>query len=382
MTCFLLGVPTGVWAAEDGHAKTCDSEWREKASSADVKDLDDDWGRLFHAFCEDDQVGSLKLAVSNNPRLKSSGYLRRKGLEASPAKLLESKPAAELKTEGEKKDAKKTGWYISFTIGLAFSGPLSNIDHTGVNKDSFCYPDDLCFGDDSSPPISGYRWSSQLKLKESGLAGPTGFFIGYAKNGIRIDLSYQMDDNELEQASAVELKKLVGAEYLPVDKNPESPVAVSVISRMGKMAVKTVGLNGYYDLPRYRKLMPYVGLGVGFGFPKVTGAHFSAKYDKRDDLETEIVFDPPLSFYNVVTDPNFSDAFLTTVMFHTGVDFDLEALVDIGLRFTFSHMEGFEDRSHYYIHPMNSYVQSDPLSFTDTFGRTRKWRLDFVATWK
>ena len=384
--CLLLGFSMG--AAGDDDSEVCGPRWWERASLADVKELaKDPGGGGAHTACGVGRAGFLDLAAQHGPDPEIIDYPRGRGAGASPAALPGPKPAARTlskeEKEGNGKYRKKSGWYLGFTMGPAFNNDISGIDHTGSNRDSFCYPDDLCFGDESSPPISGHRWSSELTLEDNAQPGSQSFTVGYAGKRVRFDLSYHIDSNSLERTTEVSLEKLVLSEYLPVVRNPESNVVLDVNTSMGRMDVRTFGLNTYYDFPRLRWVTPYVGIGAGLGFTEVTGARYSAKYRQTGGPQAEVVFDPPLHLYNVDTDDsNLHGNFLPTIMVHTGVDFDLGEMIDVGLRLTLSDMGGFEDQSHYSAHPMSSSAGGDPFPFTDAFGRTRKWRLDFIFTLK
>ena len=257
-------------------------------------------------------------------------------------------------------EAGQSGWYFSVGTGLALS---SSIDQEGWNRDTVCYPTDPCFVADPVPELSGYRWRYAIDAD----AG-TGFEVtfGRALGRLRLEIAASQSKNNIEQ-------EFVSLEYL--DGSPwtgREGVVSNDVASIGDLTTRIVALNVYRDFSAaHRALTPYIGAGLGAAFVKVSDVQYTNDY--QDTAESPPVYDPPLSFYNSVTDVDYSDT-VAACRLHAGVDCNLNDRMLLGAKLTYTLVDDMADTGIYASHPMQQ--EGDP-PFTNqtTFDAAHSWSI-------
>ena len=258
-------------------------------------------------------------------------------------------------------EAGRSGWYFSAGTGLALS---SGMDQVGWNRDTVCYPTDPCFVADPVPALSGYRWRYAIDAD----AG-TGFEVtfGRALGRLRLEVSASQSKNNIEQ-------DFVSLEYL--DGSPwtgrEGTVVSNDVASIGDVSTRIVALNVYRDFSAaHRALTPYIGAGLGAAFVKVSDVKYTNDY--QDTAESPPSYDPPLSFYNSITDVDYSAA-VAAGRLHAGADYEVNDRMLLGAKLTYSLVDDIADTRAYASHPMQQ--EGDP-PFTNqtTFDAAPSWSL-------
>lgn len=258
-------------------------------------------------------------------------------------------------------ETERSAWYISGGVGVNWTGDM---DQVGWNRDTYCYPDscnDPGRSQDSSEvsTIPGYRWSYNLDV---GVGSAFEIAIGRAFNRLRLEISAAQRKNDVDQ-------QFTGITYLNGRQTYPRPEGNNVVSnsmaRIDDLTTRTLSFNAYYDfLDTLPMITPYLGVGLGVAFVKISGVYFSSDYKDPDDSERD------LSFYNSRKDSDESDAVLVGNLY-AGADYSLTDETLLGLKFTYSMMDDVEDTGDYLYHP----VHEDNPAFTshENFSGPRQW---------
>ena len=262
----------------------------------------------------------------------------------------------------------RSGWYIGGDIG---SNRASDMDQEGWNRETTCYPTDACFDADPVPAIPGYRWRYDID------AAPGAAFellAGRIFNRTRLELSLARRKNNTDQM----FRGITYYDGTPGEKRRGSTVASNARNSIDNLTVHTLALNAYYDFPDvYRGISPYVGLGLGPAFVKVSGVHFSTHYE--DTSGNAQAYDPPLSFYDSRQEADLRDTVLAGHL-HAGADCNLKDRILLGLKLTYSMVGDIASAGGYSVHPFH---ERDPdftnhNTFTGPHYRTLSFTVKFL----
>ena len=260
-------------------------------------------------------------------------------------------------------ETERSGWYIGGGIGVNWADDMKQV---GWNRDTYCYPDS-CDNPGRSQDIMGvsipgYRWSYDLDM---GIGSAFEIAVGRAFNRWRLEISAAQRKNDIDQ-------QFTGITYL--DGRPTSTYSTSKniraesnsMARIDDLTTRTLSLNAYYDfLDTLPRITPYLGVGLGVAFVKVSGVYFSSDYKDMSN--------PPrgdLSRYNSRKNTDESDTVLVGNLY-AGTDYSLTDETLLGLKFTYSIMDDVEDTGGYSYHPVH---QANP-AFTshESFSGPRQW---------
>lgn len=254
------------------------------------------------------------------------------------------------------------GWYFSIGTGLALS---SVMDQEGWNRDTVCYPTDPCFVADPVPELSGYRWRYAIDAD----AG-TGFEVtfGRALGPLRLEVSASQSKNNIEQ----EFASLEYFDGSPWTGREGGTVVSNDVASIGDLTTRIVALNVYRDFSAaHRALTPYIGAGLGAAFVKVSDVKYENDY--QDTAESPPVYDPPLSFYNSITDVDYSDT-VAAGRLHAGVDYAVNDRMRLGAKLTYTLVDDIADTGVYESHPMQQ-AGDPPFINHTTFDAAHSWSL-------
>ena len=122
------------------------------------------------------------------------------------------------------------------------------------------------------------------------------------------------------------------------------------VASIGDFTTRILALNVYRDFAAaHRALTPYIGAGLGVAFVKVSDVQYTNDY--QDTAESPPVYEPPLSFYNSITDVNYSDTVVAGRL-HAGVDCDLNDRMLFGAKLTYTLVDDMADTGVYDSHPI------------------------------
>jgi len=250
-------------------------------------------------------------------------------------------------------------WYVAVSGGGAGSNGLGQ---EGWNRDSLCYPDMACFGQEPPAAISGYRWRYDIDL-DNGAAFElaAGRRIGRA----RLELAAGQQRKRADQ----QFTALSYYDGSPLPPPPDTPVDANARTRIDRVNLRQLSVNAYYDFPgAWGALSPYLGVGLGRAQVEIAGLHYSSEYQATGAAAT--VFDPPLEFYNSEQNADLKDNVLLWRL-HAGADYALSSHTLLGLKLTWSGTRSFEATAGYDTHAQH---QSDPgFANTNSFGGIRHW---------
>ena len=254
----------------------------------------------------------------------------------------------------------RSGWYFSAGPGLALN---SGMNQEGWNRDTVCYPTDPCFVADPVPELSGYRWGYAI---DADAGAEFEVALGRALGPLRLEVSASQSKNNIEQ-------EFVSLEYL--DGSPwigREGIVSNDVASIGDLTTRIVALNVYRDFAAaHRALTPYIGIGLGAAFVKVSDVKYENDY--QDTAESPPIYDPPLSFYNSIQDVDYSDT-VAAGRLHAGADYAINDRILIGAKLTYTLVGDIADTAVYESHPMQQ--EGDP-PFTNqtTFDATHSWSL-------
>ena len=244
----------------------------------------------------------------------------------------------------------------------------SDMDQEGWNRDAICYPTSACFDANPVPEIPGYRWRYDIAA-----AAGAAFELsaGHMFNRTRLELSLAQRKNNLDQL----FRRITDYDELPMEDRRGGSVVSNSQASIDYLTVRTLALNAYYEFPEtFGRISPYLGAGLGPGFVKVSGLHFSTDYEDTSGNAT--AYDPPLSFYNSRQDADLSDTVLAGHL-HAGADYSLNDKTVLGLKLTYSMMGDIEARGGYSLHPFHE--REPGLSNHNTFTGARSWTLTLTV---
>ena len=234
----------------------------------------------------------------------------------------------------------RSGWY--FSAGLGNSGG-DDFQQVGFNRDTFCYPDAACFASGPNNSVAGYQWSYDIALDQ----GPSfelsiGKYLGRA----RVELALSQQTNDTEQIFSG-ITYLDGSPVLPLaGGNVDSNVKPSIDHRQ----LQSLSVDVFVDLPDIAQVFtPYVGIGLGRGTVTIADVRFSSEF--RNEVDTDKMYSPALSFYNSRQDEDLTST-TSILRLHLGADYALSYRTAVGLKFTYLITEDVNTVGHYETHPM------------------------------
>lgn len=226
------------------------------------------------------------------------------------------------------------GWYVAVGVGASRAATMKQAGH---NRDTTCYPDDDCHHLPGGMP-TGYRWFYDLH-PDTGAAFELA--VGRTFRPIRLELAASRQMIDLEQA-------FTGATYL--DGSTIMPVADSGYASTSRgsvddLTIHTLSLNVYYDVPLARsRVTPYLGVGLGLSFAKLSGLHYQSQYVCTDDTRCERP-----ERYNGRQDVDLSDT-VPSAHLHAGADYRLSDRLLLGLKLSYSLADDMGSRDGYVYH--------------------------------
>ena len=259
-------------------------------------------------------------------------------------------------------EAGRSGWYFSVGTGLALS---SGMDQEGWNRDTVCYPTDPCFVADPVPELSGYRWGYAI---DADAGTEFEITLGRALGSLRLEISASQSKNNIEQ----EFTSLEYFDGSPWTGREDGTVVSNDVASIGDLTTRILALNVYRDFSAaHRALTPYIGAGLGAAFVKVSDVKYTNDY--QDTAESPPIYDPPLSFYNSITDVDYSDM-VAAGRLHAGADYAVNDQMRLGVKLTYTLVDDIADTGAYESHPMK---QGGDPSFTNhtTFTAEHSWSL-------
>ena len=176
-------------------------------------------------------------------------------------------------------EAGRSGWYFSVGTGLALS---SGMDQEGWNRDTVCYPTDPCFVADPVPALAGYRWGYAIDADAGTEVDVT---FGRALGSLRLEVSASQSKNNIEQ-------EFVSLEYFdgsPWTGREDGTVVSNDVASIGNLTTRIVALNVYRDFSAaHRALTPYIGVGLGAAFVKVSDVKYENDYQDTAESPPEL----------------------------------------------------------------------------------------------
>ena len=220
-----------------------------------------------------------------------------------------------------------SGWYVGAGLGI---NKMSSLEQAGWNRDSVCYPDDDCAHVGGVP--QGYRWYYDLDAADGAAFEIS---LGRAFAALRLELSFTQRNNDLKQAFA-------GITYLDgslrrsaENSNYESRSSAGV----DDLTTRTISLNAYYDfLSPGSRFVPYLGLGAGVSFLKLSGLYFQSWYSCKNPAAD---CDRP-ERYNGHQDESLSDRVFSAHL-HAGLDYRLNEKMRVGVKLSYAMMDDMAD---------------------------------------
>lgn len=259
-------------------------------------------------------------------------------------------------------ETERSAWYVGGGIGVNWTGDMKQV---GWNRDTYCYPDSCdnpgLSQDISGVSIPGYRWSYDLDV---GVGSAFEIAVGRAFNRLRLEISAAQRKNDVDQQFAG-ITYLDGREtstYTPSEEKNKG-VASNGMARIDDLTTRTLSFNAYYDfLDTVPMMTPYLGVGLGVAFVKISGVYFSSDYKDTKDPSRD-----DLAFYNSRRDVDVTDTVLVGNLY-AGADYSLTDETLLGLKFTYSMMDDVEHTGGYLYHPVGT-------NFTahENFSGPRQW---------
>ena len=259
-------------------------------------------------------------------------------------------------------EAGRSGWYFSIGTGLALN---SGMDQEGWNRDTVCYPTDPCFVADPVPALSGYRWGYAI---DADAGTEFEITLGRALGSLRLEVSASQSKNNIEQ----EFASLEYFDGSPWTGREDGTVVSNDVASIGDLTTRILALNAYRDFSAaHRALTPYIGAGLGAAFVKISDVKYTNDY--QDTVESPPVYDPPLSFYNSVTDVDYSDT-VAAGRLHAGADYAVNDRMLLGAKLTYTLVDDIADTGVYDSHPMQQ-AGDPPFTNQTTFSAAHSWSL-------
>ena len=255
----------------------------------------------------------------------------------------------------------RSGWYIGGGIGANWT---SRMDQEGWNRDTYCYPDSgSCAAPGPSADIPGYRWMYDLDL-DAGTAFEIS--VGRMFNNWRLELSAAQRNNAIDQ----QFKDITYSDGRRDPAPPRNNVQSNAMARIDDLTTRTLSVNAYYDFTNvFKRITPYVGVGLGVAFVEISGVHFSTRYEDTTDPARN------LSGFNSTQDADLSDTVFVG-NFYGGADYSLTAETLLGVKLTYSLMGDLEHTGTYSVHPMHA--QDPAFPNHNTFSGPRQFSVMFT----
>lgn len=252
-------------------------------------------------------------------------------------------------------ETERSAWYVGGGIGVNWTGDMKQV---GWNRDTYCYPDSCdnhgLSQDISGVSIPGYRWSYNLDV---GVGSAFEIAVGRAFNRLRLEISAAQRKNDVDQ-------QFTGITYLdgrPTYRRSEDNIRSNSMARIDDLTTRTLSFNAYYDfLDTLPRITPYLGVGLGVAFVKISGVHFSSDYKNTSDTSED------LSSYNSYRDVDVTDTVFVGSLY-AGTDYSLTDETLLGLKLTYSMMDDVEHTAGYRYHPV------EDLTAHENFSGPRQW---------
>ena len=268
-------------------------------------------------------------------------------------------------------EPERSGWYVGGGLGLNWT---ASMDHTGWNRDTYCYPDSCREpGLSQTIPgvfIPGYRWRYDLDMDAGSAFEVT---AGRVFNRLRLELAAAQRENDVNQTfrGITTLSGMTESPPPAVAVPEDHGVVSNGGSRIDDLRTRTLSLNAYYDFTNpSSRLTPYVGVGLGVAFVEVSGLFFSADYRDLSDPSRD------LSFFNSAQDTDFFDTVLVGHL-HAGADYSLTDDTLLGVKLTYSTMDDLQQTNHYLYHPVHA-LDPDFNNITE-FSGPNQWSVMITA---
>lgn len=210
--------------------------------------------------------------------------------------------------------------------------------------------------------IPGYRWSYDLDV---GVGSAFEIAVGRAFNRLRLEISAAQRKNDVDQ-QFTNITYLDGRPLSTYTPSKNKGVMSNGTARIDDITTRTLSFNAYYDfLDTFPIMTPYLGVGLGVAFVKISGVYFSSDYKdpakpSRDDL----------SRYNSRKDSDESDTVLVGNLY-AGADYSLTDETLLGVKFTYSMMDDVEDTGGYLYHPVHE--ENPAFTSHERFSGPRQW---------
>ena len=260
-------------------------------------------------------------------------------------------------------ETERSAWYVGGGIGVNWTGDMKQV---GWNRDTYCYPDS-CDNPGRSQDISGvsvpgYRWSYDLDV---GVGSAFEIAVGRAFNRLRLEISAAQRKNDVDQ-QFTNITYLDGRPLSTYTPSKNKGVMSNGTARIDDITTRTLSFNAYYDfLDTFPIMTPYLGVGLGVAFVKISGVYFSSDYkDPANPSRTD------LSPYNSRKDSDESDTVLVG-NFYAGADYSLTDETLLGVKFTYSMMDDVEDTGGYLYHPVHE--ENPAFTSHERFSGPRQW---------
>ena len=216
-----------------------------------------------------------------------------------------------------------SGWYVGVGLGI---NKTSGLQQAGWNRDSVCYPDDDCADVGRAP--QGYQWYYDLDAADGAAFEIS---LGRAFDSLRLELSFMQRNNDLEQ-------EFTGITYLdgsPTGTAESSNYESRSSAGVDDLTTRTVSLNAYYDfLSPGNRFVPYLGLGAGVSFLKLSGLYFQSWYSCKNPAAD---CDRP-ERYSGHQDEDLSDRVFSAHL-HAGLDYRLNEKTRVGLKLSYAMVD-------------------------------------------
>ena len=269
--------------------------------------------------------------------------------------------------------------YVGVSLGIDL---FSNFQYFRENRDNTCYPNAVCFANNSPSSISGYSWRYDInrKTKQS-----LELFIGriIEEEDLRIELAFTTQGNSI-YPELNKMKYLKDSVYsLNSDNDPETTILSNTTFSISDVNINTFVGNVYNDFGSmlFQGTNAYVGMGVGVTFFDVDKIYFSTNHL---DMAADSLRD--LSIYNSYSEESIF-GLLPTLQLHAGLDINTDDRAIFGIKLTLSGTGSIKDNGEYLIHPKNIYVihpiyDLGRFSFTEGFTHIINGRVAFVIKWE
>lgn len=226
-----------------------------------------------------------------------------------------------------------SGWYVG---GGAGANWISDMKQAGWNKEPTCYPVNEC-GEQGVP---GYSWFYDLDTNTGSLLE---IAVGRNFGNLRLELSANLRENDIDQ----ELERITYLDSSPILPKAMSNYSVEARATMDDLDTRSLLLNAYYDFPlEHSRLTPYLGVGVGLSYTKLSGLLFEARYTCSSGCDNNSA-----EHYNVLQEEELTDTVFSKHLY-AGADYSLDDRFLLGLKLSYSMVDDMRDTGRYIDHPV------------------------------